>query len=118
MLLVTLTFNTAREEERTLCVVYEGEDNCLSSESHGSIFLDDHLESTRICTLKNSILKKLKIEKKIEKLHYIFRKGKLILSPQEQRQGPQLKVSSEGLSTEIDILIRSPIQVQTEADVA
>ena len=32
--------------------------------------------------------------------------------------GPQFKASSEGLSTEIDILIRSPIQVQTEADVA
>ena len=29
-----------------------------------------------------------------------------------------LKVSSEGLSTEIDILQRSPIQVQTKADVA
>ena len=31
---------------------------------------------------------------------------------------PWSKVSSEGLSTKIDILIRSPIQVQTEADVA
>ena len=61
-------------------------------------------------------LKKLK--KKNWKLHYINPKGKFILSPQEQHQGPRFKVSSDGLSTEIDILIRSPIQVLTEAAVA
>ena len=49
------------------------------------------------------------------KLHYI--------NPKEQEskssaRGPQFKVSSEGLSAEIDILIRSLIQVRTEADVA
>ena len=33
-------------------------------------------------------------------------------------RGLWFKVSSEGLSTEIDILIRSPIQLQTEADAA
>ena len=32
-------------------------------------------------------------------------------------RGPRFKVSSEGLSTEIDILIWSPIQVLTKADV-
>ena len=33
-------------------------------------------------------------------------------------RGPRFKVSSEGLSAEIDIPLRSPIQVQTKADVA
>ena len=42
---------------------------------------------------------------------------KFILSTQEQRQGPRVKVSSEGLSAEIDILQWSPIQVQTKVDV-
>ena len=31
---------------------------------------------------------------------------------------PRFKVSSEGLSAEINILLWSPIQVQTKADVA
>ena len=43
---------------------------------------------------------------------------KFILSPKEQHQGPQLKVSSKGLSLEIDILIRSPVPVITDAAVA
>ena len=42
-------------------------------------------------------------------------KGKLRLSPLMQRQGPRCIVSSEGLTTEINILIRSPMQVLTEA---
>ena len=33
-------------------------------------------------------------------------------------RGPRFKVSSEGLLAEIDIPQRSPIQVQTKADVA
>ena len=33
-------------------------------------------------------------------------------------RGPRFKVSSDGLSTEMDTLIWSPIQVQTEADAA
>ena len=48
-------------------------------------------------------------------------RGKFILSPQEQRRKPRFKVLSEGLSPEIDILIRSPIQplqVLPEAAVA
>ena len=44
------------------------------------------------------------------KLHFIYPKGKFILSP-------RLKVSSEGLSKEIDILVRSTIQVLIEVDV-
>ena len=32
-------------------------------------------------------------------------------------RGPRFKVSSDGLSTEIEVLIRSPIQEVTEADV-
>ena len=56
-----------------------------------------------------------KKKKKKRKSHYINPKGKFILLSQEQRQGPRLKVSFEGLSLEIHILIRSPIQVITEA---
>ena len=41
-------------------------------------------------------------------------RGKSILSPLEKCQGPQFKVSSEGLSSEIDIIIQSPIQTQTK----
>ena len=37
---------------------------------------------------------------------------------QEQRQGPRLKVLPKGLLAEIDILLMSPIQVHTKADVA
>ena len=49
------------------------------------------------------------------KLHYVDPKGKFILSPQEQHQITRVKVSSEVLSPEIDILIRSPNQVLTKA---
>ena len=48
----------------------------------------------------------------------ILIKAKIILSPQEQCQGLRFRVSSQGLSTEIDIIIWSPIQVLTEASVA
>ena len=52
------------------------------------------------------------------RLHCINPKGNFILSPQEQRQGPRFKVSSERLSLEIDIhvLILSPIPTLTEPD--
>ena len=49
---------------------------------------------------------------------------KLILKGNSYRRrksiarGPRSKVSSEGLSTEIDILLRSPIQVLSKTDVA
>ena len=35
-----------------------------------------------------------------------------------ERQGPWFKVSSEGTSTEIDIIIRSPIPILTDPAVA
>ena len=35
----------------------------------------------------------------IWKLHYTNFKGKFLLSPQEQSQGPRFKVASEGLAT-------------------
>ena len=49
---------------------------------------------------------------------YINVKGKFIQMLQEQRQGLRFKVSFKGLATELDILIRSPIQVLTKANVA
>ena len=55
---------------------------------------------------------------KIWKLYYNDPKGKFILSPQEQRQIPRFKVSSEGLLLEIDVLMRSPIKVPSEVPVA
>ena len=56
------------------------------------------------------------LEKKKENCTILSPKGKSILSPQKQRQGPWFKVSFKGLSTEIDILICLPIQELTEAD--
>ena len=47
----------------------------------------------------------------------IIPKGNVYYSRQSSSRGPRLKVSSEEQSTEIDILIRSPIQVQNEANV-
>ena len=45
-------------------------------------------------------------------------KGNSYCRRERSARGPRFKVSSEGLSTEIDIPQRSPIQVLTEADVA
>ena len=47
-----------------------------------------------------------------------MRKGNSYCCRKNSAGEPQFKVSSEGLSIEIDILIWSPIQVHTEADVA
>ena len=63
-------------------------------------------------------LKKLKIEKKNENYTILISKGNPYYRRKSSARGPRFNVSSEGLSTEIDILIRSPIQVPTEADVA
>ena len=65
------------------------------------VLLSTNFQLYRCYQLKN--WKKIKIALDINP------KGKSILSPQEQRQGPRFKVSSERLSTEIDILIQSPI---------
>ena len=56
------------------------------------------------------------MKKKIA-LHQFQREIHTVAARAEPRD-LSFKVSSEGLSTEIDILIRSPIQVLTEADVA
>ena len=61
-------------------------------------------------------VRSISTSQKIIKLHCINPKGKFILSPQEKRRGPRFKVSSEGLSSEINILIRSPIPTLTEFD--
>ena len=45
-------------------------------------------------------------------------KGKSYCRRKSSGRGPRFKVLSEGLSTELDILIRSPIKVLIEADVA
>ena len=58
-------------------------------------------------------------EKKNRKLHYIsIPKENSYCRRKCSARGPRFKVSSKGLSAEIDILQRSPIQVQTKADVA
>ena len=69
---------------------------------------------TTTCTFWWVTLKITKKKKFFEKLHYVNPKGKFILSALEQRQGPRFEVSSEGLSPEIDILVRSPIQLLIE----
>ena len=45
-------------------------------------------------------------------------KGNSYCRRKSSAMGPRFKVSTEGLSTEIDILIRLPIKVQSDADVA
>ena len=64
---------------------------------------------------------KLKMYLKIEKHEnctIIIRKGNSYFRRKSSIRGPRFKVSSEGLSTEINILIFPPIQAKTEADVA
>ena len=53
---------------------------------------------------------------KIENCTISIPKGKLYCRAKNSAREPPFKVSSEELSTAIDILLRSPIQVQTEAD--
>ena len=55
---------------------------------------------------------------KKENCTLLIPKGNLYRLRKSSARGPRFKVSSEGLSSEIDILQRSPIQVQTKADVA
>ena len=63
-----------------------------------------------------SVSKRMK--KNLKNSTILIPKGNWHCRRKSSARGPKFKVSSEGLSTEIDILIRSPIQVQTEADVA
>ena len=60
-----------------------------------------------------SKFEKLKIEKQNENRTMMIQKGNSYYRHKSSARGPWFKVSSEGLSTEIDILIRSPIQLQT-----
>ena len=60
----------------------------------------------------------LKILKKIENCTMLIPKGNSYCHRKSSARGPRFKVSSEGLSAEIDIPLQSPIQVQTKADVA
>ena len=54
---------------------------------------------------KKKILKNLGLKKKEKKIAlYDYPKGKFILTPQEQRQGPRFKVLSEGPSPELTYL--------------
>ena len=57
---------------------------------------------------------------KNEKENYILfiQNGNSYCSRKSSARGTRYKVSSEGLTAEIDILIRSLIQVQTKVDVA
>ena len=56
--------------------------------------------------------------KKKENCTILIPKGNSYCRHKSSARGPRFKVSSEGPSAEIDILQRSPIQVQTKADVA
>ena len=58
------------------------------------------------------------IKNKIENYTILIPKGNLHCRRKSSARRPQFKVSSEGLSAEIDIPLQSPIQVQTKADVA
>ena len=69
-------------------------------------------------TSKVGIENEKKKKKKKRKLRSINSGEKFILLPQEKRHGPRLKVSSERLLSEIDILIRSPIPKLTKLDVS
>ena len=88
------------------------------------VYLSDILNFISIwherAKIQNREVNKEKKKWKLEnwKLHYVNPKGKFILSLKDQRQGPWFKVSFEGPSSEIHILIRSPVQVLTEAAVA
>ena len=60
----------------------------------------------------------LKMKMKIENCTKSIPKGNSYCRRKNSARGLQFKVLSEGLSTEIDELIRPPIQVLTEADAA
>ena len=54
----------------------------------------------------------------IENCTIFIPKGNSYCRRKSSARGPRFKVSSEGLSAEIDIQLRSPIQVQAKANVA
>ena len=60
----------------------------------------------------------LRLLKKIENYIISIQKGNSYCRCKSSTRGPRFKVSSKGLSAEIDIPLQLPIQVQTKADVA
>ena len=59
-----------------------------------------------------------KYQRLIENCTILIPKGNSYCRRNSSARGPRFKVSSEGLSAEIDIPLQSPIHVQTKADVA
>ena len=74
------------------------------------IGLNRKFHTSSVCTCK------LKIE--IENCTILIPKGNSYCRRKSSARGPRFKVSSIELSAEIDIPLRSPIQVQTKAKVA
>ena len=66
----------------------------------------------------DSLVDVAQVCKKIENFTILIPKENSYCRHKSSARGPPFKISPEGLSTETDILIRSPMQVQTEADVA
>ena len=93
--------------KRCLCTVI-----LMSSQPTRSIFSQNSPASlvSFITYLPVTFIKKLKITK----LHYINPKGNSYCCRKSSARGPWFKVSSEELSIEIDILMRSTIQVQNK----
>ena len=69
----------------------------------------------KLNVLESVTNKTLKIMK-IENCTMLIPMGNSYCRCKSSARGPRFKVSSEGLSTEKNILIRSPIKVLTEAD--
>ena len=69
-------------------------------------------------TLTQVAGRRLLKKKKIENCTILIPKGNSYCRCERSARGPRFKVSSEGLSAEIDIPQRSPIKVQTRVDVA
>ena len=71
-----------------------------------------------IVTIIIIIIKKIeKLKKKNENYTISTPKENLHCHGKSRAKGPRFKISSEGLSAEINILQRSPIQVQTKVEV-
>ena len=66
------------------------------------------------CYLENC-LNEMKMD---ENCFILIPKGNSYCRRKSSARGPRFKVSSEGLSAEIDIPLRSPIQVQTKSNAA
>ena len=65
--------------------------------------------------VKLSESKEKEMKNENENCTILIPKGNTYCRHKSSARGPRFKVSSEGLSAEIDILQQSPIQVQTKA---